>query len=172
VVRDSLPHMEFHVREALPTDVDFARNLYFQTMRGMIESLFGWDQRRQEESFAEWFDLQEAGIIVADGRDVGWMQVRTDDREIFLGSLYVIPEMQRRGIGTHILSKLIAQCKQSSRALALAVMKINPAIRLYERLGFRVTHEDQYKFYMRADATRDSEAGLTATLTGSVDRQS
>jgi len=33
----------------------------------------------------------------------------------------------------------------------MAVMKINPAIRLYERLGFRITHADEYKFYMRAD---------------------
>jgi ribosomal protein S18 acetylase RimI-like enzyme len=142
--------MEIHVREALPTDVDFARALYFKTMRAMIESIFGWDQRRQEESFAEWFDLQEAGIIMADGRDAGWMQTRTNERESFLGSLYVIPEMQRLGIGTHILRELIAQCRHSSKALTLAVMKINPAIHLYERLGFRVTNEDQYKFYMQA----------------------
>ena len=63
--------MEVHVREANVADVEFARSLYFQTMRGMIESLFGWDQRLREESFASWFDLREAGIIVADGCDVG-----------------------------------------------------------------------------------------------------
>jgi ribosomal protein S18 acetylase RimI-like enzyme len=67
--------------------------------------------------------------------------------------------MQRLGIGTHILGKLMAQCSHSSKALTLAVMKINPAIRLYERLGFRVTHEDQCKFYMRSDAAESR--GLT-----------
>ena len=30
-------------------------------------------------------------------------------------------------------------------------MKINPALALYERLGFRITHEDEHKFYMRAE---------------------
>lgn len=150
--------MEIHVREALPTDMDFARGLYFETMRAMIESTFGWDQRRQEESFAEWFDLHETGIIVA-GRDVGWMQTRTNEREIFIGSLYVMPEMQRLGIGTNILRNLIARCRHSSKALTLSVMKINPAIHLYERLGFCVTHEDQYKFYMRAHAPGVPEAG-------------
>src|SRR5580658_7832829 len=40
-----LHSMEVHVREANLADVEFARSLYFQTMRGMIESLFGWDQR-------------------------------------------------------------------------------------------------------------------------------
>lgn len=142
--------MEIQVREARPTDVDFARSLYFETMRGLIESTFGWDQHRQEESFAGWFDLHETNIITADGRDVGWMQTRTDEHEVFLGSLYVLPEMQRRGIGTHVLRELIAECRRSSKILTLAVMKINPAIHLYERLGFRVTHEDQYKFHMRA----------------------
>jgi len=77
--------MEIHLREARPADVDFARSLYFETMRGMIESAFGWDQNRQEESFAEWFDLRQTIIILADGRDVGWMQTRTDEHELFLG---------------------------------------------------------------------------------------
>jgi ribosomal protein S18 acetylase RimI-like enzyme len=142
--------MEIHVREAWPADVHFARALYFETMREMIESTLGWDPRRQEESFAEWFDLREVRIIVVDGGDVGWVQTRTNEHEVFLGSLYVKPDMQRRGIGTQILCGLLAQCKDSSKALTLAVMKINPAIRLYKRLGFRVTHEDEYKFYMRA----------------------
>lgn len=150
--------MDIHVREAGPADVSFARALYFETMREMIESNFGWDQRRQEESFAEWFDLREVGIIVTDDRDVGWMQSSTNEHEVFLGSLYVRPEMQRRGIGTHILRNLIVQCSQSSKALTLAVMKANPAIHLYERLGFRVTHEDQYKFYMRVHPVETPEA--------------
>jgi len=142
--------MEIHLRNAGPADLDFARSLYFETMRGMIESLFGWEQSHQEESFGKWFDLQEASIIVADGSDVGWMQIRTDEQEVFLGSLYVKPEMQRRGISTHVVRELITRCQCSSKTLTLAVMKANPAIHLYERLGFRVTHDDQYKFYMQA----------------------
>jgi ribosomal protein S18 acetylase RimI-like enzyme len=35
------------------------------------------------------------------------------------------------------------------QAVTLGVVKTNPALRLYERLGFRVTHEDDRKFYMR-----------------------
>lgn len=143
--------MEIHVREARAADVDFARSLYFETMRAMIESAMGWDQRRQEASFAEWFNLREAGILVADGRDLGWMQVHRDEHEVSLGSLYVKPEMQRRGIGTHVVRVLIAECRNSSKALTLGVMKLNPAIHLYERLGFRVTHEDEQKFYMRLE---------------------
>jgi ribosomal protein S18 acetylase RimI-like enzyme len=36
-------------------------------------------------------------------------------------------------------------------------MKRNPAIALYKRLGFQITHEDEYKLYMKASpiAERD-----------------
>jgi hypothetical protein len=34
----------------------------------------------------------------------------------------------------------------------LDVVRINPARRLYERMGFRVTHKDDRKLYMKRDA--------------------
>ena len=117
----------------------------------MIESLFGWNQAHQEEGFLPWFKLDEISIITADGIDVGWIQYRVDRDEIFLGSIYVLRTMHRHGIGTHVLRSLLALAGQQSKELTLTVMKINPAVRLYERIGFRITHEDEYKLYMRAN---------------------
>jgi hypothetical protein len=56
----------------------------------IIESLFGWDQVREEENFARFFKLDEARIITADGRSVGWIQEQVDDTRINLGSFYVM----------------------------------------------------------------------------------
>jgi ribosomal protein S18 acetylase RimI-like enzyme len=58
---------------------------------------------------------------------------------------------QRKGIGTEVTKRLIRDAAQSNQALRLAVVKINPALRLYERLGFQITHEDDRKFYMKRD---------------------
>jgi len=143
--------MDIRLRASHARDFDFARGLYFETMRSMIERLFGWNQATQEEKFTGWFKLDEVSIITVDGVDAGWIQQRADSGEIFLGSIYVVPTMQGKGIGTHVLRSLLASAKDQSKVLTLAVMKINPAIRLYERLGFRITHADEYKFYMRAD---------------------
>jgi GNAT superfamily N-acetyltransferase len=143
--------MDIRFRKARARDFDFARGLYFETMRWMIERLFGWNQAHQEESFAGWFALDEVSIITADGVDVGWLQQRADTDSIFLGSLYVMPVRQRQGIGTHVLRTLLALAKRQSKVVTLAVVKINPALRFYQRHGFRITHEDEYKFYMRAD---------------------
>ena len=143
--------MNVQLREARGEDFEFARALYFETMAWMIENLFGWDQVREENNFAQFFKLEEARIIQCDGRDAGWVQDRMTADGIFLGSLYIVPAMQRRGIGTQVLRSLLDRAANESKAVTLAVVKINPALHFYERHGFHITGEDRHKFYMRAE---------------------
>ena len=143
--------MNIGLRTASDRDVTFARDVYFETMRWIIERLFGWDPAREGKNFAQFFRLDEVRIITADEQDVGWIQEQVDDTTINLGSFYVMPMMQRRGIGTQVLQMLLARARNQSKAITLAVVKINPALRFYEKHGFRITHEDQHKFYLRAD---------------------
>ena len=143
--------MNIGLRTASDRDVTFARDVYFETMRWIIERLFGWDPTREDKNFAQFFRLDEVRIITADEQDVGWIQEQVDDTTINLGSFYVMPMMQRRGIGTQVLQMLLARARNQSKAITLAVVKINPALRFYEKHGFRITHEDQHKFYLRAD---------------------
>jgi GNAT superfamily N-acetyltransferase len=133
-------------------DLAFARTIYFETMRWIIERLFGWDEQREQEKFAAQFDVAASQIIVADGKDVGWVQAQDDEAALWLQSLYVMPAMQRRGIGAGVLTKLIERCRRECKPLTLSVVKINPALRLYERYGFKISHEDEYKFYLRLDS--------------------
>jgi GNAT superfamily N-acetyltransferase len=139
------------LRAARPDDYGFAKKTYYETMRWLIERLFGWDEEREDRKFAEQFKLEGVRIITADGRDVGWIQTLPADGAIYLGQLYVVPAWQRRGIGSEILRRLIADARNQGKALTLSVVKINPARRFYETLGFRVTHDDEYKYHMRLD---------------------
>jgi len=139
------------LRDARPEDFEFARALYFETMRWVIERLFGWDQAREENNFEQFFRLDEVRIIQSDGRDAGWVQERRTEDAIYLGSLYVAPSMQRRGIGTQVLRGVLERAASQSKAVTLAVVKINPALQFYEKHGFRITGEDQHKFHMRAE---------------------
>jgi GNAT superfamily N-acetyltransferase len=140
--------MNISLREALDNDVLFARSVYFEAMRWIIERLFGWDQAREEENFARFFKLDEARIIVADRRDVGWIAEQVDTASVNIGSFYVIPQMQSRGIGTRVLQMLMEEARSESKGITLAVVKFNPALRFYEKNGFRITSEDKYKFYL------------------------
>jgi GNAT superfamily N-acetyltransferase len=143
--------MNIGLRAACNADFAFARGVYFETMRWIIERLFGWDQAREEKNFAQFFKLDEVRIITADARDVGWIQEQVDGTSINLGSFYLMPVMQRHGIGTQVLQTLLAQARSQSKVITLAVVKINPARQFYEKHGFRIINEDEHKFYMRAD---------------------
>jgi ribosomal protein S18 acetylase RimI-like enzyme len=147
--------MDVSLRPYLAEDFDFARQLYFETMQWAIERLFGWDRAQQEASFDGWFKPDEVSIIVADKVDAGWIQQRLDHGAIFVGSIYIVPRMQGKGIGTRVMRMILDLARQQSRPVTLAVMKINPALALYERLGFRITHDDEHKYYMRADGAKD-----------------
>jgi|HubBroStandDraft_6_1064221.scaffolds.fasta_scaffold1509566_2 ribosomal protein S18 acetylase RimI-like enzyme len=142
--------MQVHLRAYADGDFDFARGLYFETMRSAIERHFGWDETHQQSSFARWFTPEEVSIITVDGADAGWIQQRQERSSIFLGSIYILPAMQQKGIGTLIITSILEQAEQLSLSVTLAVMKENPALNLYERLGFRITHQDDYKLYMTA----------------------
>ncbi len=139
------------LRPARPDDYEFTKQIYYETMRWIIERLFGWDQEREDKKFAAQFKLEEVRIITADGRDVGWIQTLPLEDSLYLGQLYVVPALQRRGIGTEVLTRLIAEARGQGKAITLSVVKINPARKLYENHGFRITHDDEYKYHMRLD---------------------
>jgi GNAT superfamily N-acetyltransferase len=90
-------------------------------------------------------------IIILDGCDAGWFQTETREDGLFVAQLFVDGRFQRRGIGTRVMSDLIADADGAHLPVRLGVVKMNPAVRLYRRLGFHITHEDDRKFYMKRD---------------------
>lgn len=73
-------------------------------------------------------------------------------------SPYIVPEAQGAGVGTLLIQQLIDEAQKTDNALTLGTAKINPALRLYTRLGFRPEREDEYKVYLRY-ATRYTPSG-------------
>jgi ribosomal protein S18 acetylase RimI-like enzyme len=52
-------------------------------------------------------------------------------------SVAVLPEYRGAGIGTELLRRLLQRADESYDTVSLSVSVRNPAVRLYERLGFR-----------------------------------
>jgi GNAT superfamily N-acetyltransferase len=142
--------MHISLRSARTQDFEYCRRLYFAGMKRIIEEL-QLDMGAQEESFHQYWEATQVQIIVADNVQVGWVQSFVREDELFVGQLFVDEPFQRQGIGTEVMNRLIKEASDANRAISLAVLKINPAVRLYDRLGFHITHEDHRKFYMRRD---------------------
>jgi len=56
----------------------------------------------------------------------------------FIYELFVLPDSRRRGIGKQLLKTAISHLKQKGyEEIRLSVFAGNPAIRIYEKLGFQ-----------------------------------
>jgi GNAT superfamily N-acetyltransferase len=142
--------MSIELRSALDHDFEYCRRIYFVEMSWIIDEL-RLDRTAQETSFRQQWHAAQVRIIVLGGTDVGWLQAITQDNELFIAQMFVDGPFQRRGIGTEVMRRLIGEANEANLAVRLNVIRINPARRHYERLGFRVTHEDDRKSYMKRD---------------------
>ena len=97
------------------------------------EEVFAWMERKTRKR------LNEYRRIVCGGETAGWLRVCDEGARRELDDLYVLPPFQNRGIGTATLQKAI---RESEKPVFLYVFTQNTgAVRLYERLGFRVTEQ-------------------------------
>jgi GNAT superfamily N-acetyltransferase len=142
--------MPMAFRPALSGDFDYCRRVYFGEMKWIIEELH-LDRDAQETSFQQQWDPAQVRIIALDGADIGWLQTSTQEDALFVAQMFVERPFQRKGIGTEVMKRLIDEAARFHWGVRLAVVKSNPARRLYERLGFQVTHEDSRKFYMKRE---------------------
>ena len=145
--------VKINLRPVTNADRAFAERVYFETQRWIIEELFGWRGDDLERAkFAESFDERNAKVIVLDGEDCGWLAVLRSTHGIELSSIYIVPAKQGQGLGTILIVALIDEAASARLPLTLSTAKINPARSLYDRLGFRLVKEEEYKVYLRHDA--------------------
>jgi GNAT superfamily N-acetyltransferase len=147
--------MRTALRPAQVDDFDYCARLYFSGMEETIRTL-KLDMAAQTAHLRARWNVTEVRIITSDGADVGWMQSSIQDHALYLEQIFINAASQRRGIGTATIHGLIDQAAQSGLPVTLGVVKTNPALRLYERLGFRIAHEDDRKFYMRRVPDHDA----------------
>lgn len=138
------------LRAATADDYDFCYRVQKATMQEYVEQTWGWDEAFQQAYFRQRFDPARNQVIVLGGADIGVFAVERRERDIFLAKIYILPEYQRRGIGTGLIKSVLQEAFKEGLPVTLRVLKVNPARRLYERLGFAVIEENDEFFIMRA----------------------
>jgi GNAT superfamily N-acetyltransferase len=146
-MQDKAP-LSIAFRAATSADFDYCASLYFAGMDTVIRQL-NLDRAAQAASFRRQWAPAEVRIIMHDGIAIGWLQTAAVPDALFLKQIFVEGAWQRQGIGTAVMHRLISEAADAGHPMTLGVVKTNPARNLYERLGFRVTSEDERKVYMR-----------------------
>ncbi|MBN1356669.1 GNAT family N-acetyltransferase [bacterium] len=140
--------MKVVFRSAGKKDLDFLWNLKKQAMKTVVEKIYGWDDIFQYNLFIRGFRPAVIRIVQHDGRDIGMVEMMERPFDLFLSRIEILPEFQNRGIGTIVLNSLKAKSEITGKPLRLHVFKVNPAIRLYEKLGFSMESETDTHYQM------------------------
>lgn len=129
------------IRQATAEDRELFWLLLVETMRPYVEATWGWDHLDQRKRFTATFDSAACQVIELDGVAAGGLRVDYRTTPVRLLNIQILPQFQRQGIGSVIITSVLQQA--GGRPVWLQVLKVNPAKALYERLGFRVTGETE-----------------------------
>lgn len=141
----------------MPDDEDFLFELYGSTRDDLAMLPLDEQQKRgilmmqynaQKTSYAaEYPDLVHY-IVLYSSNPVGRLMVERRPAEIIGVDLAILSDFRNLGIGTAVLKSLFDEAAETSRAFVFHVLKTNPAIRLYRRLGCAVEGESATHYKM------------------------
>ena len=135
------PTMRWQLRQAAAQDEDLLYEIHRAAMREHVEAVWGWDEADQRARFRAGFDPAGVSVIMTADKPVGLLRVDRRRDEVFLASVELVPDAQRRGLGSEIIGSITREAAQRRVPVRLQVLRKNPAQRLYERLGFRIVRE-------------------------------
>lgn len=91
----------------------------------------------QHTWYQEHYQGAEFVVILVDGAPAGRLYVHRRPAEIRLVDIALLPEYRNQGLGERLLRDLLAEGEATGKPVTIHVEIYNPAMRLYQRLGFR-----------------------------------
>lgn len=147
------------LRAADDADQPFLYSVYASTREQELAPL-PWDDAQKEAFLRMQFAAQDRAyreshpdatreVVLLDGRPTGRLYVERRDHDIAVIDIALLPEFRGRGIGTALLRAVLAEGGRSGRPVEMHVERINPAQRLYRRLGFELVADGEVYLLMR-----------------------
>lgn len=141
------------LRMSTTADADFICDVMRATMTDYVMQAWAPSVDAAEVAYREDMIIGQDQIIVLSGKEIGVISIERKPDEIYLDKLFILPDYQGWGIGTHLIRGLLEEGLSQGVPVRLGVLKVNPARRLYERLGFVVEGEEGVAYLMVAAPT-------------------
>lgn len=146
------PGEGIRLRPALPADEPFLRAVYAST-RADEMAMVPWTPE-QKQAFVEMqFRAQDTDyrrnypeaaflVIEREGVPIGRLYVDRRPASIHVLDIALLARSCNGGVGTKLLRDLQAEAASLAQPLTIHVERFNPALRLYQRLGFHLLREE------------------------------
>lgn len=150
--------MNLNFRSIQEKDFPFLKKVYRSTRENELD-MTDWSEEQKSGFIDFQFNAQHAyymnvykdaefQIIESGSTGIGRLYLWETEHQIRIVDIAILPEHRRKGIGSKILSDLIRQSELSGKKLNIHVEHFNPALRLYERLGFKKTDDTGVYLFM------------------------
>ena len=137
-----------HLRPATEADYEFCYDVKKNAIGQYVAQIWGWDEAFQREFHRGDFQTMRPDVVVYGDLDIGTFEITRHADHIHLGEFYLMPQFQRRGIGTFLLQQILEEATENNLLVRLEVLKNNPVQSLYQRHGFVVSGQREHHFLM------------------------
>lgn len=128
-------------------DIPFLCKVYKSTRMDEFNGV-GWSERELDSFLTSQFEFQHKfyqqnwpnanyEIILEGGNRIGRIYHDTREDEIRVIDIALLPEYRGKGIGGQIMKDIIAKARSLGKTVRIHVEKLNSAMSLYKRLGFK-----------------------------------
>jgi len=148
----SLLSKKISLTQQTEEDIAFLRRLYLLVRREEMAAT-GWNEAQitvflegqftaQYRHYALHYADAFYSIIRHGDEPIGRLALFSNNGDIRIVDIALLPEWRSRGIGTDLIQAIFAQARETSQTVSIHVEQFNPAQTLYNRLGFRKCGEN------------------------------
>lgn len=148
-------------------DLSFLSELYASTRYEELQAT-GWSEiqidefldmqfKAQRTFYQQQFPDAKFQILVCDGEDAGRLYLDYRQDEIRIIDIALLPQYRGKGLGSRLLNSVVDEAGAKQLNVRIHVEKNNPALSLYQRLGFKEI-EDKGVYWLMEKAAKEFAA--------------
>jgi ribosomal protein S18 acetylase RimI-like enzyme len=139
------------LRPVSEEDREFLYLVYASTRQEEL-SVVDWDEAQKKQFLCQQFDAQdryycenypgaEFQVIEFNGVQAGRLYLHRRPGEIRIMDIALLPAFRGKGLGTFLLGEILTEGERAEIPVTIHVERFNPALRLYQRLGFSLAED-------------------------------
>jgi ribosomal protein S18 acetylase RimI-like enzyme len=146
-----VPQLNIGLREERASDQAFLFDLYASTREDELR-VVPWSPAEKETFLRGQFHAQSIHyrtnypgatfeIITVNGENAGRLYLWRGNTDLRIIDISIASQFRNQGIGTFLLKRILANAEVDGLSVSIHVERMNPALRLYERLKFRLDED-------------------------------
>jgi ribosomal protein S18 acetylase RimI-like enzyme len=134
------------LRPMTPEDLPFLAELYASTRERELApvmwtaaekaAFLSFQFHCQHQHYQQNYTDARFDVIESQAEPIGRLYLASLGEDLRIIDIALIPGAQRRGLGTRLLQAVIERARSEGKSVSIHVERDNPALALYQRLGF------------------------------------